>query len=384
MTDKSNPMRVLHLIDTDGLGGAQSLLTGFVDHPASSTQHKIFALRKHPNQLLAPSASVETYASSSKYSLKPLELIRSRIRRGDFDIIHCHLPRSLATGWLANATTSAPVVLVAHEHGQILGSNDRTLLSDFAYCTLKRLTKRGFSHHIAVSNATRDALTARVSVPKEEITVVPSYVDTSKYNPTARRERRPECRGSLGLTEDQFVVGLAGRMTAKKGWRVFMDALRKFSGSTKVPTAVVTGDGPERSDFEQVVAALPADIEVRDLRWVEDIRDFYAMLDCFVAPSFAEGSPVAAREAMAVGLPIVTSNADGFLDLVDDGENGLIFPVGDSEALWQQLSSIQSDPQKAEYLAEKAALRAEEFAVEKYLDALDDVYTTCLNAAARR
>jgi glycosyltransferase involved in cell wall biosynthesis len=371
-------MRVLHIIDTNGLGGAQSLLSGFVGHRASTTHHRIFALRRHAKQLLMPSEHVEVFKSSSRYSLAPVNRLREKMLQETFDIIHCHLPRSMAFRALLASTTNSPVSLVAHEHGQILGSNDRTLLSDLAYCTLKRTTKGAFAQHIAVSNATRAALTKRVNVPSDDITVIPSFVDTSKYNSESRLLRRQHVRAPLKLSDNDFVVGIAGRITAKKGWRVFIDALRQFSTSDRIPVAVVTGDGPERQEFEHAVAELPSDIKIYDLRWVEDIRDYYAMLDCFIAPSFAEGSPVAAREAMAVGLPIITSSAEGFLDLISDNETGLIFPVGDSESLAHQISVLIADRHKAGFLAENAARKANDFSVEKYLSALDTVYAKCL------
>jgi glycosyltransferase involved in cell wall biosynthesis len=371
-------MRVLHVVDTNGLGGAQTLLHGFVGHPSTTTEHHVFALRRKVEDVLATSPGIEVAESSSRFSLSPRKRLRELLSPAEFGIVHCHLPRSQLFVWSLRSFLNNTTRVIAHEHGQILGSNDQRLLTDLSYLTMKRLTRSFFRHHIAVSNATREGLIKRAGIVKEDITVIGSFANTDEYNPEERRSRRDAQRAALNIKEDDFVVGIAGRITAKKGWRVFLDALHCLAKSGNVPVAVVSGHGPERSEFEAAVAALPTVLRLHDLRWVDDVRDFYSTLDCFVAPSFAEGSPVAAREAMAMGLPIVASNIEGFTDLITNGDSGLLFRTGDSGALAECIERVMADSALSSELGRRAAEHSKSFSVAAYTQMLDNVYAQVL------
>ena len=370
-------LKILHIIDTNGIGGAQSLLRGILEHNAK-TEHRAFVLRRHHRELLHRSDRIEIFPSSSKYSFGPRNRLKTIVDQHGFDVLHCHLPRSeLFAGLLPGSNATRPF-LVAHEHGQILGSDDHGFFTDLAYGSLKRVLKGKFHHHIAVSSQAKDALISRIGISGEQITTIPSFFNTNEFNPSIRLEKRAIARQENGISADEFVIGIAGRIIAKKGWKVFLEALNILNKSCRTPRAVVTGDGPERQEFEQTVQAFDLTAKIVDIKWVDDIRDFYSKLDCFIAPSYAEGSPVAAREAMAMGLPIIASTASGFRDLIEDGISGLLFEVGDSQHLADRIDQVANSADLANSLSVGAAACAERFSVPNYLTALDEVYSSIL------
>lgn len=375
-------MRILHVIDTSGIGGAQSLLRGILEHECE-TDHRAFVLRRHRRELLHTSDRIEIFPSTSKFSVAPRARLHALLREQRFDVLHCHLPRSELFAATAPGRLRKSAALIAHEHGQILGSDDQGLLPDLAYGSMKRVLRGRFDHHIAVSNQAKDALMSRLGVSEDAITVIPSFFDTGEFNNAVRLQKRADLRAADGISDDEFVIGIAGRIIAKKGWKVFLQALHDMKQSGDVPRVVVTGDGPERPEFEQLVSSYELTERIIDIHWVDDIRDFYSRLDCFIAPSYAEGSPVAAREAMAMGLPIIASTASGFRDLIEDGRSGLLFEIGDSAALARKIGEVASSDELRSTLAAGATASAERFSVAHYQNALDDVYRGVLERRLR-
>ena len=98
---------------------------------------------------------------------------------------------------------------------------------------------------------------------------------------------------------------------------------------------------------------------------VKNIQEKLAEADLFVFPSRFEGFPNALCEAMAVGLPVIASNCSGNVDVVEDGVNGVLFPVGDEAALIKQIKSLCCDPKLREKLGRKALEISDTYSPEK-------------------
>jgi len=119
---------------------------------------------------------------------------------------------------------------------------------------------------------------------------------------------------------------------------------------------VIAGDGPLKASLQNLCESLDISNRVDFLGVVEDVNDLYRRASLFVFPSLLEGFPNALAEAMACGLPVVSFDCDaGPSDLIEDGINGYLVPVGDSELLSQRML----------YLIENRSLR-ESFGAKAY------------------
>ena len=96
---------------------------------------------------------------------------------------------------------------------------------------------------------------------------------------------------------------------------------------------MLAGDGELRTEVEQLARALGVAERVRFLGYIDDLGSWYAAFDAFLLTSANEGAPVVAIEALAAGVPVVATDAGGTGTVVDDGETGLLAPVGDVPAL---------------------------------------------------
>lgn len=139
-----------------------------------------------------------------------------------------------------------------------------------------------------------------------------------------------------------------GRLAGVKGVRVLLEALTQLRSAHPEARVTLIGDGPERQDLEQATAQLGLSDRVRFLGYQSqgEVAAALAQTDVFVLPSFAEGVPVVLMEAMAAGVPVVTTQIAGVPELVAHGKSGLLVPPGDTEALIAAIDRLLSNPEE--------------------------------------
>lgn len=203
------------------------------------------------------------------------------------------------------------------------------------YALARKLQRATFA--VAISDFGRSQL-MRLSEREQwsHIHVVRCGVDPTIYEPSATR-REPDRAVSI-----LFV----GRLLHSKGLSLlFESAVELISEGCDIALTIV-GDGPARSELEQSARALGLWGRVRFLGAVgqDDIRNYYADADIFCLPSFAEGLPVVAMEAMAMELPVVLTRIMGVPELVEDGTEGLLVVPGRVDALTAALGKLVRSP----------------------------------------
>jgi glycosyltransferase involved in cell wall biosynthesis len=115
----------------------------------------------------------------------------------------------------------------------------------------------------------------------------------------------------------------------------------------------VAGDGSRRPDYEALARSLGVEHMVRFVGYVPDMRSFYASVDVVVLPSRSEGCPNVVLESMAMRRALVVSDSSGSREVVTDGVNGLMYPVGDVGALAAALRRLLDDPALRATLAQQ-------------------------------
>jgi glycogen synthase len=188
-------------------------------------------------------------------------------------------------------------------------------------------------------------VTQRLGTPPERWTIVPGGVDTRRFTPAST----PGC-GPL-------VLLYHGRVDARKGVLDLLDAVAMLAG-TRPMRLLISGIGPDSDAVATRVAELGLAETVELLGYVayEDVPAVYRRGDIFVSPTYAEGFSNTVLEAMACGLPVVSTRAVGVVDCIRDGENGLLVEPGDIPALADALRRLLDDPPLRRRLA-GAALR---------------------------
>ena len=168
---------------------------------------------------------------------------------------------------------------------------------------------------IANSRMVRDEIVAHYGYPAERIEVIPNGYDTPAPEPGLRERRRAE----LGLPEDAFVALFAGSGWDRKGLRTAVEAM----GELPKATLLVAGKGKP----------FTASANVKFLGPRSGLQADFAAADVFMLPTFYDPFSNACLEALAAGLPVLTTTANGFSEIITDGAHGSVFEPGDAAAL---------------------------------------------------
>lgn len=274
-----------------------------------------------------------------------------RLRRGRFDALWVHgFARLYNLIAMARAHAAGLVVLNRDEawaHSAPRGPAKAAVKRLF-FAALKRVCD-GF---LVIGSANR-AYYASLGVDDRTMFTVPYAVDNASFRSRAEQAgaTRNALRRELGIAPDRPVVLFASKFTDRKRPDDLLEAFARIAGrpETRAPCLVFVGDGERRAVLEARTAALGLGESVRfaGFRNQSELPRFYDLCDVFVLPSFNEPWGLVVNEAMNADCAIVASDQVGAAhDLVRDGENGLLFPAGDVEALSDRLARILADPER--------------------------------------
>ena len=164
-----------------------------------------------------------------------------------------------------------------------------------------------------------------------------------------------------------------GRLTPAKGQRVLLQAMQRLGELGLRPRLLLAGAGEDEAQLRNMVLALKLSDQVQFLGALnsEAVRSLYLDADIFVLPSFAEGIPVVLMEAMASGLPCISSHITGIPELIEHGQSGLLVSAGDATGLCMAIKALIDNPQYAQELARKAKMQVvQTYNLERNLDQL--------------
>ncbi|QDT37914.1 glycosyltransferase [Stratiformator vulcanicus] len=213
--------------------------------------------------------------------------------------------------------------------------------------------------------------------PSERTRVVRNWVDVS---PVAT-ERRSEIRESLGLNPDDRVVGFVGRLAKQKRVGDLVWALQLGKQLTENLKFLIIGDGPERNRLEELAVNYSCEDLIHFTGHREDARSLLPAFDVFWFASAFEGQSNSLMEAMATGLPAIASDIPPNRELIDNGVDGYLVPLGDSVAFAQFMARLFDDPGMAEQIGAAAKQKMQEqFTRERMINAYVDIYMELLDS----
>lgn len=289
--------------------------------------------------------------------------LREIVSNGRYGIVHAHGLRAGIDAALA-ARGICPVVLTVHNlvHPDIAGR-----AKYLAYRQAESLAVRLTAHTFAVSAEIANHLRGtRAGRSKVEVL----YLGIG--DPPLVKRDRATVRAELGVGDDGSLVVTASRLAPQKALPVMFEAL----ASTRMPfTLAVLGTGPAEDDLRRKAAELGIAESVRWLGFRPDVADYIAAADVFCLSSIWEGVPLAAQEAILLGVPIVATAVGGMPELVEDAVTGRLVPPRDPAALGAALRQVLGSEALRKTFADGAAARLQErFSTERMLARLSAEY----------
>jgi len=331
--------RVLIMIATDQIGGPGKGVFQFLEHaPADAFEYVLcnFDLKNRPvGQFVAEARRKKLNLRLLKQggTIDPLLIIEARrvIREHDINLIQTHGYKSNTIGFFVKLFCRLPWIGFAH--GFI--EDDRKLRF---YNRVDRLVLRRADRIVAVSNSMK-ALLIQHGVAAHKIRVIHNAIDPNEAVPDMSGK---EIRQRYGLTPDQKVIGVIGRLNPEKGQLIFLRAMEKTARSFPDVKALIIGDGQDRAMLEGFCREKGLSDHVVFLGHQEKMANYYQVLDLLVLPSLSEGLPNTVLEAMSFGVPVLATAVGGVPEIIQNG-NGLMVPPNDPGALAEKMMELLKD-----------------------------------------
>ena len=217
-----------------------------------------------------------------------------------------------------------------------------------------------------ISLAAVSALTAReltTHFGRQDVSVIPNAVDLSRFSLPERLRRRELSRKLLQLPEAEFVLLLVGNDWEKKGLTPLLNAVAEIQ---YLPLRLLVIGRDNRAPFLEQIQHLQLDSRVLFLEPTSDIMQFYAAADVYTGPSLHDSFALPPIEAMACGLPVITSVTNGGSQIITEGVDGFVLsdPL-DSVALSGLISRLYEQPDFRHSVGEQAARTAQSYSWER-------------------
>ncbi len=366
-------IRVLHLIDHLGYGGAPFVVKNLVERmPADQVDCCVYALRPNPRAL--PVKATVVTLQAGKYSLAAVGAIASLCRERGIDIVHAHLQKAVISSLLARPRFAGSLIL--HEHGPIFRGGTGCVYRWF----LRRFGSRADAI-LANSQAAAAAMRHAMGGSQVPLRVVPNFIDMERFDP--ERVDRNAVRESLGLTKEQFAVGFVGRLDRAKGADLFVDAAARLPREDRSWRCYLVGEGPEKSSLAGRVRRLGLEGTVVLAGLHENPAAVLRAFDAVVIPSRREAFGIAALEAMRMRVPVIASSVGGLPELVRDGETGILLPRLDAESIARAIRGLAGDERLREKLSRRAFELASQFDGDQAVRQVVEVYQRLMASKKR-
>jgi glycosyltransferase involved in cell wall biosynthesis len=367
-------LRVLHVIDSAGLYGAEAMLLDLCSELRALDQVPIIASVGHPRE---PEKPLERAARARRLEVRPvrigrgpnplgaIELVRhARIEKAD--VIHTHgYKGNILLGFLPRRVRRVPIIATVHGYTDV-GAFDRLalyrLLDGLALAHVDRavLVHRGM---VATGGLAR-LRDGRWSVIENGIRLASPDVDVPA-------DITEICAGRFP------VIGAIGRLSAEKGFESLLRAARDVLLQHDRAILLIFGEGPERAALERLSSQLGIADRVAMPGYRAEARNCFRLFDVFVLPSLTEGLPITLLEAMQAGVPIVASAVGGVPDALANGDAGMLIRAGDTAGLERAIRQCVDDPAWAARLRVRAHSNSTRFTshsmARQYLDLYREV-----------
>lgn len=342
----SDAIKICHVISGDVWAGAENQAYSLIKALNTNSAVLLTAIVMNRGTLfsklkdLGVDARIINEGSNAIPSMfwKTMKVLKEK----KIDIVHTHGYKENLVAGLAGKLAGCKVVRTHHGKGMFQVSSRHN--------TIERLNAKWITDKmIAVSSDLRHFLTES-GCNSGKIETILNGIDLSN------------CATSLCQVSDgpqhgrskNWKIGIVGRLVTVKGHKYFLEAAKEIVSKRSDARFLIIGDGPLADDLQAMGADLGIADKLEFAGFYENIDDIYSQIDIFVMTSIYEGVPMALLEAMAYGKPVVVTGVGGMVELITDGENGIVIPPQNSHAAAQAVLELIDNNTLRQTVAGKA------------------------------
>ncbi|MBI4721545.1 MAG: glycosyltransferase [Candidatus Stahlbacteria bacterium] len=375
-------MKILHINWSGRLGGAERFVCSLALYQkAEDRRQKTEGRRQRTVNRITIAYMSDKSVLGVETESKDIKVVEFKMRSGfdilnfiryvffilreQFDVIHDHNGPPLVR---LSKLFSRRSIFIQHIHGTKFGNQKW----ERSYVILwNRLTCGLVDHYIANSSHTKKIVSAKENIPLSRISVVYNGIDLAEFTGIGD-DKRISIRKELGLAENEWVVGIVGRLTLQKGIDKFIQVAESFFFNKNM-RFVIVGEGEIREELERLVKSKGLTGRVIFTGGRKDISAVLKIFDIFLLTSNWEPFGIVLVEAMASGIPVVAFNVDGVSEVVDEG-CGMLIPPDIDEAV-KSILFLKENPSVARQMAINGLkLANQKFDIQRKVKEIEDIY----------
>lgn len=306
-----------------------------------------------------------TYLHKGRFDPATLPALLKVIDRKQIDILHLHGYGATTFGRLAGGMRRLPAIL--HEHANLTDTPWFQKLADRALEPVTDLA-------IAVSKSTADFVIRARQVPPGKVKVVYLGVPLDEFSRTRSDAERAGARRALGIQAGETAIGTVTRLHDSKGNSYLVEAAARVLKERPHARFFVVGEGPLLPELQAQARALGLEDRFVFYGFAKDVAAVVSAFDLSVFPSLWEGTPLTVFEALAMGKPIVATDADGLVDVLTHDRDALIVPRRDSGALANAIVRMIDDPALRARLGAEARQTGQQYDIAAFVRKMERLY----------
>lgn len=301
--------------------------------------------------------------------------LKKLLQEEDFELLHCHTPMggviARMAGRKARKQGRLKIIYTAHGFHFFKGAPVRNWL---LYYPIEKWMSRYTDILITINH--EDYERAKRKLHAKKVRYIPGAgIDTEKFSNDGTKRR--QLRREFGLPKDAFVLLSVGELNVNKNFEVIIQAIAKANCSEIY--YVICGEGPLKQHLQDVADSLHISDKVLLLGYRSDIQEIYQVADLFAFPSLREGLGLAAIEAMACGLPLLTSDRHGIRDYSQNGITGYAYHPKDIEGFARGIKTLMEDAKLRRKMGRYNRRTVKKYDIKNVGKMMENIYEEILN-----
>lgn len=339
--------KILHIIQSLGNGGCENMLLRTLPL-LDEFDHKIITLKELGElapKFVSAGIAVETIHCDHIFDISGIKRLRKLVREEKADIIITYLFHADMLGRLAlHRVTKSPILpflRTTYNHPRYLAAR-----------ILEWLTKPLVKQYLANSEAVKEFYTKHLGIAPEKITVIPNGIDTNYFDSVIPD---PKLKELLGIGPDDFVIICVANLHINKGHRYLLEAFEQLHTPPYHPglnpesnpkqnfKLLIVGDGNEKENLFHQIEGYRSQENILFLGRRADVPKLLKISNLFILPTLFEGQSNAIMEAMASGLPVITTDIPENRALIENDISGILVPTHQTKEISEAILAIRDD-----------------------------------------
>jgi len=293
-------------------------------------------------------------------------------------LLHIHDPRAFIVGQIAASLLGLKTIYTVHIpfYDYVLENKLFFKLKRYLYLQFSKRVIYNFAHHLSFvsKKVYEETITKRLSFA-HKMSLIPNGVDLEKFNPPYNKDLTRE---QLHLPLSTPIICFVGRLEMQKGVDTLLDAVTLLANAQNDFMVWIVGDGAERDFLQRKAEIACLESKLSFLGFRDDICEILNSANIFVLPSRYEGMPLAILEAMAAGLPVITTDVGDNSLLVEDGVTGFIVHPNAPVALAEKLQILINNSSLEKSMGMSAKQKILLFSDAMMVSKIETMYTSLL------